>query len=328
MSIPYDLEEDGVRAFIRGTGAKRVALQLPAGLRPMLRTIRETVEDAGAEPVFLGDPCYGACDPGDERARMAGCDALVHYGHSDMGLKTSVPVMYVEARMTIDPVDHVRKSLDLISFRRVGLISSVQHAWSLERVAAVLVENGMQPVISAPGPRTRHPGQVLGCEFFCARSIADRVDGFLYIGTGAFHPLGCLLAAGKSTVSINPVSGLFTDFSADDLLRRRAAAVSRASFCDSFGVVASTKPGQMRLGLAEKIAEELRNAGRDAHVISVDRVTPEELDDFGLEAFVCTACPRIALDDSERFRGPVLTPFECRVMLGSEDFGRYRMDEL
>jgi len=330
MMPQYDLEEERVRGFIKETRAKLVGIQLPAGLRPMLFTIEKTVIEAGSEPLVLADPCYGACDPADIKAKLAGCDALIHYGHTDMGIRTSIPTLYVEARIPLDPSEAVRKLAEKLKFKKVGLISTAQHAWALENVARALSETGIDAIVSTPGPRVRYPGQVLGCDLFCARSIADRVDGFLYIGSGAFHPIGCSLAAGKATFAINPISGVYTEFQGwqKEFVRKRAAIISRAAIGTRFGVVVSTKPGQNRLGLAREIVEKLRNAGKTAHLLIVDDVRPEGLNDFALDAIVCTACPRIAIDDSERFGCPVLTPFEAEVMLGGRSIEPYRLDEI
>ncbi|MEM2875280.1 MAG: diphthamide biosynthesis enzyme Dph2 [Candidatus Hadarchaeales archaeon] len=325
----YDLEEGRVREFIAGRHAKRVAVALPAGLRPLLPEIEEHIRSAGAEPTVLADPCYGACDPGDDRARTAGCDALVHYGHSDMGLPTSLPTLYVEARMISDPSESLRGALNRMKFSRVGLISNVQHAWSLERVAGILEQAGIRAIVPPQSSRTRYPGQVLGCDFSCARSIAQQVEGFLYVGTGAFHPLGCSLATGRPTAAFNPVSSTFELYSDQrEFLRRRSTMISRAAMGDRFGVIACTKPGQRRFRLAENIAEKLRKSKKEAHVLVLDNVRPEELQDFKLDALVCTACPRIAIDDSERFSFPILTPFEVEVMLGAQNIKPYQLDEI
>jgi len=330
MRPTYDLEEGRVKAFLADVRAGRAGIQIPAGLRPLLPEIVKTVEDAGVEPLVLADPCYGACDPADEQARQMGCDALLHYGHSDMGIRTSLPTLYVEARVPVDPSEKVADALEGLELRRVGLISTVQHAWALGGIAELLERTGRTAVISEPGPRVRYPGQVLGCDLFCARSIADRVDGFLYIGTGAFHPLGCSLATGKFTAAVNPLTGALSEFRPDDqgFVRKRIAMISRAALSSNFGVVACTKPGQNRISLAREIAGRLRGAGKRAHLLIMNEVNPEEIMDFGLDAIVCTACPRIATDDSGRFDIPVLTPFEADVMLGRENISPYKIDEL
>jgi len=324
----YDFEDGEVRRFLRQHSARRVAVQLPEGLRRYLPQISRVFEGEGAEVLVLADSCYGACDLADSKAKQLGYDALVHYGHADMDLPTCLPTLFVEAHMTVDPLKAVEVALPSLGFERVGLVTNVQHIHKLQSVADLLRASGVEAMIGTPGPRAKYPGQVLGCDWGSARSIVDGVDGFLYVGTGRFHPLGVALATGKDVVAVNPVAGGFERLaSSEDFLRRRGAVISRAAACDEFGVLVSTKPGQARFGLAARVAEALRRAGRTPRMLVVDEVVPERLADFTAGAFVCCACPRIPIDDVMRFDKPVLTPFELRVMLGEADFEPYELDE-
>jgi 2-(3-amino-3-carboxypropyl)histidine synthase len=47
-----------------------------------------------------------------------------------------------------------------------------------------------------------------------------------------------------------------------------------------------------------------------------------------LDAFVMTACPRIAIDDSIRYKKPLLTPQELEIVLELRDWEDYEMDEI
>ncbi len=290
----------------------------------------EPFAEVDVETLVLADSCYGACDPADAKAKQLGCDVLVHYGHADMGMFTCLPTLYIEARMPADPLRMVERVLPELKFKRVGLLTTVQHISHLRGVAKLLRSRGIKTFIGRPGPRAKYPGQLLGCDFGCARSVAARVDGFLYIGTGEFHPLGAALATGKQVLAVNPISEGFKVLAPDVnvFLRRRKAMIARAAAGERFGVIVSTKLGQARFKLAAKLAVDLKRAGKAAHVLAVDEVRPEELGDFGLYGFICAACPRIPINDAERFEQPVLTPFETQVMIGKAKFQPYRMDEV
>lgn len=326
----YDFEEASVKSFLKRCRAKRAAIQLPAGLRQYLPEIKQTFDSAGVEALVLADSCYGACDPADVQAKLLGCDVLAHYGHSDMRIPTCLPTLYVEARMLVDPMETVEQALPQIKFKRVGLLTNVQHIKYLKKVANLLRSYGLKPFIGRPGPRAKYPGQLLGCDFSCARSVVSHVDGFLYLGTGDFHPIGAALATGKQVLTVNPISGHSKLISPDidDFLRGRKAMIARAAAGERFGIIVSTKPGQARFNLAAALVESFKHAGRDACLLAVDEVRPEELNDFRFDVFVCAACPRIPIDDMERFERPVLTPFEARVMLGEAKFEPYKMDEV
>lgn len=324
----YDFERARVKRFLRQHRAKRAGIQLPAGLRRHLQEIVEPFAEVDVETLVLADSCYGACDPADAKAKQLGCDVLVHYGHADMGVSTCLPTLYTEVRMPADPLRVVERVLPKLKFKRVGLLTNVQHIAHLQGVAKLLRSRGIKPFIGRPGHRAKYPGQLLGCDFGCARSVATHVDGFLYIGTGEFHPLGAALATGKRVLAVNPISEGFKALvsDVDAFLRRRKAMIARAAAGERFGIIVSTKPGQARFKLAARLARDLRRAGKVAHILAVDEVRPEELGDFGLDGFICVACPRIPIDDAERFERPILTPFEARVMLGKAKFEPYQMD--
>lgn len=327
--MEYDLEQERVLQFLRQHRSKRTAIQLPSGLRPQLPRILENFGGGVVEPVVMAGSCHGACDLADAEAKKLGCDVMLHYGHSDMGLPACLPTLYVEARMLVDPLKPVEQALQKIDFKRVGLVSTVQHVGYLKKVEELLRSRGFEPSVGNPGPRAKYPGQLLGCDFGCARSIAHKVDGFLYVGTGDFHPLGAALATGKRVLAADPVTGSskWISPSAESFLKKRKAAIASAAAGERFGVIASSKPGQTRSDMSMELVKAFRDAGRDVYLFVVNEVEPEELGDFKLDAIVCTACPRIPIDDAERFDIPVLTPFEARVMLGLEKLEPYRLDE-
>ncbi len=326
----YDFEADAVRAFLKRTGAKRAAVQLPAGLGKYLPEIEGTFAGLGVEMILIGKGCYGACDLADDVAGKLGCDVLVHYGHADMGLKSSLPTLFVEARVKESPLEAVKRALPEIKFKRAGLVATVQYVGYLDEVAKLLNSHGIQTAIGKKGARSKYPGQILGCDVGCAKAISPVVDGFVYVGTGEFHPIGVALATGKQVFAINPMSNGFKVFAPDqrEFIGRRKAAIAKAALANNFGVIVSTKTGQARLGLAKELVELLVASGRKAHPLAVDELAPEIIENFGFDAFVCTACPRIPIDDADRFDKPMLTPFEVEVMLGRVPIEPYIVDEV
>ena len=331
MKHVYDLEPETVERFIKQHKAKRAAVQLPAGMRPYLSEIESTLSKCGAEVVVLADSCYGACDIADAKTKQLGCDVLLHYGHADMGIRTCLPTLYVEARMTADPTEAVEQALRGQKFKSLGVVTTVQHVGVLRQVENIVRSWGIEPLVGKPGPRAKYPGQILGCDWGAARSVVGRADAFLYVGTGRFHPLGVCMATGKEVVIANPIAKGSEKVTLDieGFLKGRRAAISRAAVCDRFGILVSTKAGQARFELATTLVSKFKGAGLDARVLVMDEITPEKLGDFTrLGAFVCAACPRIAVDDAERFDRPVLTPFEAMAMLGKASIEPYQMDEV
>ena len=318
----YDLEIERVSDEIKRRRARRVLLQLPDGLRPQaFKLLGALREQTGVEVLLLGDSCYGACDVALSQAEALEVDLIVHYGHSQMLPEAHIPVLYVEARVDIEVGPLVERALPLIEgWRTVGLAATAQHVHQLGKVAEALRLMKLRAAIGAGGGRTPHDGQVLGCDYRSARAVAGEVDGFLFVGGGRFHPLGLALATGKPVVAVDPYLSSVTAFGMDELRRlamRRMAAITAAKAARRFGVLVSLKPGQFDLSTAETIRAKLEKQGREAAVICLDEVRPESLANFSeAEAFINTACPRIAIDGVEGLRKPILTVQEAYVLLG------------
>lgn len=81
----YDFEIDRIVEEIKKTGAKKVGLQFPEGLKVYsIEIAREIEEKTGATTITFLDPVYGACDTKDKEAEMMGLDIVIHFGHTDM----------------------------------------------------------------------------------------------------------------------------------------------------------------------------------------------------------------------------------------------------
>jgi len=102
----------------------------------------------------------------------------------------------------------------------------------------------------------------------------------------------------------------------------------RSLDAQSFGIIVSTKIGQRRKDLAFELRCKAEEHGLDAHVLFADMITPEALASFRVDAFVNTACPRIAIDNTAAFPVPVLTPVEFEVVIGVRKWEDLTFDEI
>ncbi len=318
----FDLDLERVIKTIKEKDCRKVGLQFPEGLkRKALAICREIEEKTGTCAVISGNPCFGACDVDTVLAGNA--DVLFHFGHAKMGKHDNV--IFIEARSNIDVIPAVKKALPLFRKDRIGLITTVQHVHKLGEVSLFLRENGKESVIGRGDLRTCHPGQVLGCNFTAARGDCGE---FLYIGGGFFHPLGVAIATGKRVIAADPYLGRAAEVAPERFLRKRSGFIAKAMDAQAFGIIVSTKSGQNRMKLALKLMEIARKRGKNSCIILMDLVTPEQLLAFRADAYVNTACPRITIDDAERFHAPVLTPQEFEVALGERGWEEMEMDEM
>jgi len=315
----FDFEEERMKQEILKLRAKRVLLQLPEGLKPDALRLAKIVEKTGALAIISADPCYGACDLATAEAESLGADLIVHFGHARLVRYERVPTIYIEARASVNVEEAVEKALPLLKkWRRIGLTTTVQHVQTLDIVRELLVKDGKTVAIGDAG-RLSYAGQVLGCDYSNAKSVAKNVDAFLFVGGGKFHALGVALSTMKPTVVADPYEG--RGFSVDDeaqkIVRQRWASIEQASEAKSFAVVVGLKLGQKRLEQALQIKQKLEEKGKSVCLLAANEIVPEVINEFPwVEAYVNTACPRVSLDDASRFRKPVLTVDEALVVVG------------
>lgn len=323
----HEIPLEDVLIELRKLNAHRVLIQSPEGLRKEAEELAMFLEENGIEAILYGEVNYGACDPADREAKLLGCDALIHLGHSYMRLHLEVLTIFVPAFARVEIVPALEKNLSEIRKlgRRIVLVTTAQHVHKLEEAREFLEKCGFEVLIGKGDSRVSWPGQVLGCNFSSAKVEGD---GILFIGAGYFHPLGVALATKKSTLAINPYSGdaLWMDEEAERLIRKRWAQIAKAMDAQSFGVVISTKKGQLRLGEAKRVIKLLREQGRKAGLIAMDHISYPKLEGFSFDAYVVVACPRVPVDDYENWRKPVLTPTEVEVLLGLRE--DYAFDEI
>ena len=318
----YDLEEDRLIAEITGRGARRLLIQLPDGLKNEGSRLASLIrEKTGAEVFVSATPAWGACDLSLDAAARLKADLLVHYGHNEFlrDASNGFPVVYVPARSRHEIIPVVEKSLPLLQGTRVGLATVVQHLHTLPETTRFLESKGFKVQHPGRGPWAHETGQVLGCDYFGLKRIEPEVDSFLVIGS-YFHALGASLSVQKPTVLADPYDGTvrLLDQDRDRMIRQRYAMVEKARQANNFGIIVSTKSGQSNPTIAINIQRQLEENGKKAVILYADEVVPDKLLDFtDIEAFVDTACPRLALDDPERFPKPIVTRDEIMVVIGA-----------
>lgn len=308
--------------------AQNVGLQFPEGLKTYAVDIANHIEEKTGVNVFIsGNPCFGACDIAEADMKDF-IDLLVHFGHTPLPLDYDIPVIFIEAQFKLDIKPAVNKALELLSdSNKIGLVTTAQHLHLLDELSDYLKKNGKE-VVMKEGKGTAL-AQVLGCNF---SSIEDLpVDAYLFLGSGDFHPLGIQLSTSKKVIIADPYHNEARDIEkfTDRIIRIRFAKIEKAKAAEKFGIVVSSKKGQNRMELALKLKNLIIEEGKEAYVIFLDLITPDLLLPYReLDAFIITACPRIAIDDSNLYDKPLLTPEELFIVLNKREWGDYKVDEI
>ena len=361
----HDFQLDDLVERIKDNDHRLVALQVPEGLKMQALEMMDAIEENSAAKVVLAaDPCYGACDLVHDKMRMMGVELVAHMGHSAMNIDSGMPTHFIpvtyDGDPEIDPVVPIlarhkaiaearmskkeeeltdeeaqERFLDAVgrvaplSGTRLGLVGSIQHLHLLQEYKERLEKAGFDVEIPVGGARLTFPGQVLGCNY----SGDDPTIGhYLFLGSGDFHPIGLVMHTGKPLALLDPYTGEAGEMSLERIeriLRQRMGLIFAVDNANSFGILIGEKPGQMRRNLAIRMKRLLETHGKKGYLLALDHVGPDLIDFYPVDAFVNTACPRIAIDDAVKYDKPLITPFELEVALGEKQWENgYQFDEI
>ncbi|MEM4282669.1 MAG: diphthamide synthesis protein [Candidatus Woesearchaeota archaeon] len=175
---------------------------------------------------------------------------------------------------------------------KIGLVASIQHIDELPK----LKKRIKKAVIG---------GQVLGCRVDSAEKIASKVDGFLFVGSGEFHPIGIAIATGKPVYILDPLSpkkGLqkLSPERIERFLKKKKAAMLKFLHAKSVGLIISTKNGQRNIKHAIALKELLDKNSKETYLFLCDTLEFDQLANFPfIDCWVNAACPRIADERSD-----------------------------
>jgi len=316
-------------AAVRAARPQRVVLQVPAGLVRNAAELAGRLRSEAGVPVDLASrACFGACDPptADEAPRA---DVAVVLGHAPIpNVATVRTTIFVEMREPHGDIGALARTVASAGVpKRLGLVASIQHLDLLPALERALREVGYAPRVGRGDRRLAYAGQALGCNYTGAEEVASEVDAYLFVGTGRFHPVGLAFAVERPVWSIDPLQGrLEVPIDRSALIRRRLLLVASVRDASRWGILVSTFTGQNRSPTALALQARARARGRSAEILLSQRIDPSDLLGRDVDAFVCTACPRIALDDSANYPKPVLTPPEFLMALGELPLEPYRFD--
>jgi len=274
---------------------KKVLIELPEGLKTKAVDIARFLKQKGFDPIISGDLCFGACDVHElENA------TTLHIGHTKLIDSNAV---YWEYPLDVGLIPACKVVLEKLP-EKIGLITTAQHLHELDKAKEFLEANNKKVFVEEG--ETFKQGQVLGCNKAVPMKIKDKVDAFLFIGTGQFHAMGTAYYTKKDVIVVDPFSLDVRTVKSDDLEKESALRKTKAMHAKIFGIVVSRKPGQKNWGLANSLAKKINNV-----IIYMDNITPDALLPFKVDAFVITACPRIVIDDWKNYSKAVLLPEEA-----------------
>ncbi len=329
-----ELNLDKAKEEIAERKAKLVLVQLPEGLKQRITAIIEELSSKETEVIAVADPCFGACDLAIDKMKQLKADLLIHLGHSPIIESRNalhIPLHYkLNEEELKELVKKLVKGLNKNKFKKVGLCTTIQYSNYLDKIKKELEKEEFTVFIGKGSGRVAEKGQVLGCSYSVIKEIAPNIDAAVFFGDGLFHPLGLTFAIEKPVIFANVVEGKLVDLSKERnlFLKKRFAAIAKAKEAERFAIIISTKPGQRRKQKALELKKLLEFKGKKGYLFAVDFVKEEYFTGVPIDCFVCTACPRIAIDDSAKWKKPLINPVELEIAFGERKWEEFKLEEL
>ena len=194
-------------------------------------------------------------------------------------------LMHVHAKSSID-VKIPKEKLKLLPKQNWGVVTTIQHMHKIQDVMDQL--------------KTAYlAGQVLGCNASEAEKIKDKVDAWLFVGSGEFHPIQVALKTKQVVYLWNPSSQEFGKLDpkiAERFEKRKQGRIVKFLHAKRVGIIVSTKMGQKNLVRAMELAKK---ADKEYFLFACDELDFRQFENFSfVDYWVNTACPRIP-DESE-----------------------------
>lgn len=312
-----DFEKERLIRELKKRKPKRVLVQLAEGIKKHAPEIASWIENLGIECIFSGETCWGACSIAVQEAMALQADLIVHFGHVEF-ISSKFPILYIEVKDILDLQPILKKSLkEIKEFKTIGLSYSIQHRHDLENITEFYRKNGKKVILSKKIGNVAYEGHIVGCQYEGLKAIQKQVEAFVILGN-QFHSMGAALALEKPVILVDVYNYNVRSMKGmrEKILKQRAISIERLKEAENVAIIVEIKPGQ-KFGSPKFLLQKLKEAGKNAVVITMNELTPDKLMNFyNIDAFIELACPRIAIDDFYKYEKPILTFKEALVALG------------
>jgi diphthamide biosynthesis enzyme Dph1/Dph2-like protein len=196
---------------------------------------------------------------------------------------------------------------------KIVIFSSIQFIHFLPKLQSFLKNEKFQIILTKP-KKTTCEGQILGCNSYISDlNLKEKIDGFIYIGDGLFHPKALFLAyenedKQKPIIIINPINNnvsIFKDENFKKYFKKKKANLAKFYMNDEIGIFISSKWGQEQKDKAIKLKKNFPQ--KNFYFFIGDLFSNIEIENFPfIKCWVNTACRRIGQDDILDIKKPVI----------------------
>ncbi|HLC93326.1 MAG TPA: diphthamide biosynthesis enzyme Dph2 [archaeon] len=327
-----DLTE--AKKFLAAKVSKCAIVQIPEGLKDRTTWIIDELKGSSENIFVKMDPCYGACDLPLNDMKALDADSVIHIGHGPIHRNKDILYITCYYNLTREEIEQnakrLLKELQKRNVNSIALIANAQYNHVLPELKQILFREGITSHIGTGTSRIATQGQVLGCNYTVVESIQPTVDANVYLGDGYFHPQGLVFSTKKPVIVVNPLHGTVEEIgekNRDRFMRKRFAAIAKASEAKSFGLIVSVKSGQRQKEKALELKKAIERKGLKAYLLEMDLVNESYMMGVKVDCLVNTACNRIVLDDAENWKRLIINPTECLIAIGEKKWEEWSPDE-
>ena len=188
-------------------------------------------------------------------------------------------LLFIPAKAKVD-LSGILKKIKLKG--KIGLVAAVQYVHTLEEVQKHI-------------PNSIIAGQVLGCNAEQPYKVRDKVDAFLYIGSGRFHPIAVAMITKKPTYIATPITNEFSEISQkeiDDYQKKKKGKQLMFLSARKVGILVSMKPIQQLYQKALELKNKLKD--KESFIFVTNTFDASQFENFNdIDCWINTACPRI-----------------------------------
>ena len=194
---------------------------------------------------------------------------------------------------------------ELKKHKTLAIYTTTQFLHGIDKIIKQLEEQGIKIASSQP-ERTKSKMQILGCDIYHGNlKLPAKVDVYLYVGDGMFHPRALLFSEADSNSNkviyvFNPKTNKLKEYDKreiENILKLKEKNLKIFLMADKVGVIVTTKPGQEHFHYVEKL--KIKFPEKKFFTFVADGVDIREIENFPfVKSWVNTACPRLALEDA------------------------------
>lgn len=177
--------------------------------------------------------------------------------------------------------DKLKGKIDEIPENKVALCYSNQFSEIAKKIKDIISKDVVTTI------------QTLGCS---NPKFPEETEAIVIIGQGKFHTVSLAYESGLPVYVIEGDSlWKVSDEEIEKMKNKERGAMLKYLHSDRVGILVTTKPGQRRIEKAVKFKKSL--TGKKSYIFVANDLNVAEFENFRLDCFVNTACPRMDLNE-------------------------------